>query len=79
VSKEAYRKLGKAWDFRKYLKNQYRGCFVLVKESSYNWIVKRIKDDDATNTTCEKEQARRRRFYIPSRKASAGKVQGGQN
>jgi len=52
-------------EFRKYIKHMYRGCFILIKESKTQWILKRVKDEKGYS---EKDKAdRRRRFYLPQR------------
>lgn len=66
-------------EFRKYIKHMYRGCFVLIKESKTQWIIKRVKDEKGY---AEADKAdRRRRFYLPQRatryrKMGSGKGEG---
>jgi len=56
-------------EVKKYLKNIYRGEFVLIGESKKEYIIQRIKTD-VTKEASTNTEDRRRRFYFPQRKTS---------
>jgi hypothetical protein len=63
-------------EFRKYIKHMYRGCFILIKESKTQWILKRVKDEKGYSEADKAD--RRRRFYLPQRAVRYRKMASGE-
>jgi hypothetical protein len=63
-------------EFKKYIKHMYRGCFILIKESKTQWILKRVKDEKGYSEADKTD--RRRRFYLPKRAVHYRKMASGE-
>ena len=63
VSKAQYRNSTHI-EFKKYLKHQYKGHFIVIEETKSRYVIKRVKCYEEREEEVHQE-ARRRQFYLP--------------